>query len=116
MSASSIAIYLDIFKDSLSHELPGGEAFTVNGFNFQRPCIATLITSSSARLLVNVLLQYFGRFVARISSQALGSVPRITGNPAATHAAIPPAIERTSVKPICCRTSAPRALRAPLAQ
>ena len=32
---------------------------------------------------------------------ALGSVSRITGNPAAIHAVIPPAIERTSVKPIC---------------
>ncbi len=36
MSASSIVIYLDIFKDSLSHELPGGKALAVNSFNFQR--------------------------------------------------------------------------------
>ena len=36
MSASSIAIYLDIFKDSLSHKLPGGEALAVNSFNLQR--------------------------------------------------------------------------------
>ena len=36
MSASSIAVYLDIFKDRLSHELPGGEALAVNRFDFQR--------------------------------------------------------------------------------
>lgn len=36
MSACSIVIYFDIFKDRLSHKLSSGEPLTVNGFNFER--------------------------------------------------------------------------------
>jgi len=38
------------------------------------------------------------------------------GSPFSFHATMPPASERTFVKPICCRTSAAMALRAALAQ
>ena len=37
------------------------------------------------------------------------------GSPFSFQALIPPAIEQTFVNPICCKTSAASALRAPLA-